>query len=53
MALKCGGASTMDGVYTGIDTSQIMATSKMVICYIYTWRNDHAIFWVIICHLTS
>ncbi|XP_010454581.1 PREDICTED: methylthioalkylmalate synthase 3, chloroplastic-like [Camelina sativa] len=30
MALKCRGEYLMDGVYTNIDTRQIMATSKMV-----------------------
>nr|CAJ55513.1 methylthioalkylmalate synthase b [Boechera divaricarpa] len=30
MALKCRGEYLMDGVYTKIDTRQIMATSKMV-----------------------
>nr|AAG52883.1 2-isopropylmalate synthase [Arabidopsis thaliana] len=30
MALKCRGESLMDGVYTKIDSRQIMATSKMV-----------------------
>ncbi|ESQ32453.1 hypothetical protein EUTSA_v10005522mg [Eutrema salsugineum] len=29
MALKCRGADVMDGVYTRIDTRQIMATSKI------------------------
>ncbi|CAG7883358.1 unnamed protein product, partial [Brassica rapa] len=41
MALKCGGASTMDGVYTGIDTSQIMATSKMVQEYTGLYVQSH------------
>ena len=45
MALKCRGEYLMDGVYTRIDTRQIMATSQMVTVYIYSReQKDHAIF---------
>ena len=41
MALKCRGAYVMDGVYTTIDTSQIMAASRKVtflyIIYTILW----------------
>ena len=41
MALKCRGAYVMDGVYTTIDTSHIMAASRMVtflyIIYTILW----------------
>ncbi|CAH8303999.1 unnamed protein product [Eruca vesicaria subsp. sativa] len=41
MALKCRGAYLMGGVYTRIDTRQIMATSKMVSL---TWRGASVYF---------
>nr|QWJ73398.1 methylthioalkylmalate synthase 1-1 [Isatis tinctoria] len=41
MALKCRGAYVMDGVYTRIDTRQIMATSKMVQEYTGLYVQPH------------
>ncbi|KAF2597543.1 hypothetical protein F2Q68_00012422 [Brassica cretica] len=41
MALKCRGAFVMDGVYTRIDTRQIMATSKMVQEYTGLYVQPH------------
>ncbi|KAG2263584.1 hypothetical protein Bca52824_070663 [Brassica carinata] len=41
VALKRRGASAMDGVYTRIDTSQIMATSKMVQEYTGLYIQPH------------
>ncbi|CAF2144826.1 unnamed protein product [Brassica rapa subsp. narinosa] len=41
MALKCRGAFVMGGVYTRIDTRQIMATSKMVQEYTGLYVQPH------------
>ncbi|EOA34163.1 hypothetical protein CARUB_v10021665mg [Capsella rubella] len=41
MALKCRGAYAMDGVYTNIDTRQIMTTSKMVQEYTGMYVQAH------------
>nr|QWJ73400.1 methylthioalkylmalate synthase 1-3 [Isatis tinctoria] len=41
MALKCRGASVMDGAYTRIDTRHIMATSKMVQEYTGLYVQPH------------
>ncbi|XP_010454582.1 PREDICTED: methylthioalkylmalate synthase 3, chloroplastic-like [Camelina sativa] len=41
MALKCRGEYLMDGVYTNINTRQIMATSKMVQEYTGLYAQPH------------
>lgn len=52
MALKCRGEYLMDGVYTRINTRQIMATSQLVTVktvYIYTQKRKrgtcYIVFW--------